>query len=90
MKLATALDLIAAGLSESMAYHALAGTRNVSVPLALWLLDNDGLAVGPVVGKSKAELRMLRSLYAPAAPASVLRRRAALPANDSDTKAEAA
>jgi len=79
MKVATASDLIAAGLSESMAYHAIAGTRNISISLALWLLDNHGLAAGPIVGKSKAEMRLLRSLYAPAAPASVLRRRADQP-----------
>lgn len=73
----TAADLIAAGLSESMAYHAIAGTRKISVPLALWLHERDGLKVGPLDGKSAAEIRLLRGMYSPAAPASVIARRAA-------------
>lgn len=74
----TAADLIAAGLSESMAYHAVAGTRNIGIPLALWLHERDGLKVGPLSGKTPAEIRLLRGMYSPAAPESVIARRANL------------
>lgn len=73
----TASELIAAGLSESMAYHVAAGTRNVGIPLALWLHERDGLKVGPLDGKSTAEIRLLKGMYTPAAPQSVIARRAA-------------
>lgn len=81
-----AQKLIASGLSKSMAYHVVNGVRTISVPLALWLFDIDGIRVGPLSGKTASEIRMLRSLYEPCAPASVLNRRAA---ND-DQKSEAA
>lgn len=84
----TARQLQAAGLSRSYAHHVLAGTRQVGVPLALWLLDEHGIAVGPVAGKSKAELRLLRTMYEPRAPESVLQRVSA--ANDPSPSAEAA
>lgn len=72
----TAAELIAAGLSESMAYHVAAGTRKISIPLALWLHERDRLKVGPLEGKSAAEIRLLKGMYAPAAPQSVIARRA--------------
>lgn len=76
----TARALMDAGLSRSFAHHVMAGSRKVGIPLALWLLDRHGLAVSPIAGKSKAELRFLRSIYEPKAPKSVERRLE--PAND--------
>lgn len=73
----TSADLRRAGLSRSFADHVIAGTRNVGVPLALWLLDNHKIIAGPLVGKSKAEVRLLRSMYEPRAPKSIERRVAA-------------
>ena len=83
----TARALMEAGLSRSFAHHVMAGSRKVGVPLALWLLDQHDLSVPPVAGKSKAELRFLRSMYEAKAPASVSRRVAA---NDGERRAEAA
>jgi hypothetical protein len=82
-----AKTLIDAGLSKSFAYHVVNGAREIGVPLALWLLDNDGIKVGPLAGKTAAEIRLLRNMYAPNAPESVLRRRAA---NDSQPQERAA
>lgn len=79
--------LIAAGLSPSMAYHAVNGVRNISVSLALWLLDQDGIKVGPLEGKTSRQIDTLRSIYTPSAPKSVLDRRAA---NDTQSQSEAA
>lgn len=73
----TASKLMAAGLSESMAYHVAAGSRQISIPLALWLHERDGLKVGPLDGKSAAEIRLLKGMYEAAAPASVVARRSA-------------
>lgn len=73
--------LIAAGLSKSFAYHVVNGVRTMAVPLALWLFEQDGLKAGPLAGKTAAEIKMLRRLYEPAAPRSVLERRARLAAS---------
>lgn len=73
----TANILMKAGLSKSMAYHVVNGVRTISAPLALWLFEADGIKVGPLLGKTAAEIRMLRRLYEPAAPQTVLERRAA-------------
>lgn len=81
----TARTLIEAGLSKSMAYHVVNGIRSVGIPLALWLFEHDGIKVGPLVGKSAAEIRTLRRMYEPAAPATVMARRIA-----NDTQSEAA
>lgn len=67
--------LISAGLSKSMAYHVVNGVRSVSVPLALWLFERDGIKVGPLADKTSREIETLRKLYVPAAPESVLQRR---------------
>lgn len=83
----TSADLRRAGLSRSFADHVIAGTRNIGVPLALWLLDNHGIVAGPLVGKSKPEVRLLRSMYEPRAPKSIERRVAA---NDSTAQGAAA
>lgn len=72
----TAAILMAAGLSKSMAYHATSGARKIGVPLALWLHDNDGVKVGPLEGKTQREIAVLRQIYEPSAPQSVLARRA--------------
>lgn len=72
---ATASTLIAAGLSKSMAYHAMTGVRSISVPLALWLYENDGLKVGPLEGRTSREIAVLRQIYEPKAPDSVVKRR---------------
>lgn len=71
----TAATLIAAGFSESMAYHAIAGTRQIGIPLALWLYENDGLKVGPLVNRSVREITILRQVHEPKAPQSILDRR---------------
>lgn len=86
----TASRLRAAGLSRSFADHVIAGTRQISVPLALWLWENDRIKAGPLEGKSTAEIRLLRSMYEPSAPASVLARRSSLPANDASAQGAAA
>lgn len=65
---ANASELIAAGLSESMAHHVLAGTRKCSVPVALWLHDEKRLRVPQLEGLSKRELDGLRSVFSPAPP----------------------
>lgn len=83
----TANILIRAGLSKSMAYHVVNGVRTISAPLALWLFEADGIKVGPLEGKTPAEIRMLRRLYEPAAPQTVLERRAA---NDAQPQERAA
>lgn len=83
----TAAELRDAGLSRSFADHVLAGTRQVGVPLALWLLDRRGLRVGPVAGRTPAEIRLLRSMYEAKAPASVLRRAASTDAARTDVAA---
>lgn len=75
----TASALREAGLSRSFADHVIAGTRQIGLPLALWLHENDGLKAGPLAGKTLAEIRLMRRLYDPSAPASVLRRRANAP-----------
>lgn len=82
----TSADLRKAGLSRSFADHVVAGTRNIGIPLALWLLDNHGLRAGPLAGKSKAEVRLLRSMYEPRAPESIARRAA----NDRPSPSKAA
>jgi len=79
--------LIKAGLSKSMAYHVVNGIRSVSLPLALWLYEQDRIKVGPLVGKSPAEIKTLRRLYEPSAPETVIARRAA---NDSQAQGAAA
>lgn len=86
----TASRLRSAGLSRSFADHVIAGTRQISVPLALWLFENDQIKVGPLEGKSAAEVRLLRSMYEPSAPASVIARRSARPANDTPAQGAAA
>jgi hypothetical protein len=70
----TAQDLTRAGLSRSFAHHILAGSRVCGVPLALWLLDEFGLEVPPLAGRSPEEIASLRSIYSPAAPRSVMSR----------------
>ena len=82
-----AQTLIKAGLSKSMAYHVVNGIRSVSLPLALWLYEHDGLKVGALADKSPAEIKTLRRLYEPAAPETVIARRAA---NDTPPQGEAA
>lgn len=77
MHQATAKELIDAGLSKSFAYFVVSGDKTPTVPLALWLLDECGLAVPPLSGKAKHEIDVLRSMYPPQAPKSILRRRAA-------------
>lgn len=72
---ARAQALIAAGLSKSMAYHVVNGIRSISVPLALWLLEVDGIKVGPLASMSAAEIKALRAVYRPVAPQSILDRR---------------
>lgn len=79
--------LIRAGLSKSMAYHVVNGIRSISIPLALWLHENDRIKVGPLTGKTASEIRMLRRLYEPVAPDSVIARRAA---NDRPSTSKAA
>ena len=74
---AHAQTLIKAGLSKSMAYHVANGVRSVSLPLALWLYERDKIKVGPLVGKSPVEIKTLRRMYEPAAPDTVIARRAA-------------
>ncbi len=71
----SAQTLIDAGLSKSFAYHVMNGVRAISVPLALWLHENDGLRVGPLEGAAPAKIKALRSIYEPKAPKSVLQRR---------------
>lgn len=73
----TAAALMNAGLSKSMAYHAVTGHRKIGVPLALWLLDNDGLKVGPLTGMSARQIETLKAVYQPSAPKSVIERRSA-------------
>lgn len=73
----TAKSLIAAGLSRSAAHHVMAGSRQLGLPLALWLLDECGLIAPALEGKTARELALLRQMYPPAAPQSVLDRRAA-------------
>lgn len=68
---------MAAGLSKSMAYHVISGERGIGLPLAIWLYDQDGLKVGPLQGKTAREIAVLRQVHQPAAPDSVLARRAA-------------
>jgi hypothetical protein len=82
-----AQTLIQAGLSKSMAYHVVNGIRSISIPLALWLFENDRIKVGPLSGKSASEIRTLRGMYEPAAPETVLARRAA---NDRPSQSKAA
>lgn len=74
---AQAKTLIKAGLSKSMAYHVINRVRSISVPLALWLYENDQIKVGPLEGKSPSEIKTIRGLYEPAAPETVVARRAA-------------
>lgn len=74
---AHAQTLINAGLSKSMAYHVVKGIRTIGVPLALWLYEADRIKVGPLEGKSAAEIKTLRRLYEPSAPETVIARRAA-------------
>ncbi|MBB4799689.1 hypothetical protein HNP32_003449 [Brevundimonas bullata] len=71
----TVQAMIGAGLSKSFAYHVASGARSISVPLALWLHEHDGLKVGPLIGKTPSQIRALRSVYEPKAPDSVVRRR---------------
>lgn len=82
-----AQTLIRAGLSKSMAYHVANGIRSISLPLALWLHEQDGIKVGPLADKSSAEIKTLRRLYEPAAPDTVIARRAA---NDAQPQGAAA
>lgn len=84
----TVQTLMASGLSKSFAYHVVNRKRAISPALALWLFENDGLKVGPLDGKTPSEIRMLRRLYEPLAPASVVARRIA--ANDADQSKAAA
>jgi hypothetical protein len=70
----TVRRLMDAGLSKSFAYLVLEGERTVGVPLALWLLDNHKLTVPPLVGKTKREIDVLRGMYEPRAPQSVIDR----------------
>lgn len=71
----TVQTLIGAGLAKSFAYHVVNGKRSISVTLALWLHENDGIKVGPLEGMPAAQIRVLRGLYEPQAPASVINRR---------------
>ena len=86
-KLATAKLLIEAGLSRSFANHVMAGTRKVGMPLAIWLHDERGIIVEPLVGKNKRHITMLRDIYGAEPPASIQRRVAA---NDSASSEKAA
>lgn len=70
----TARRLMKAGLSKSFAHHVLAGTRNVGVPLALWLLDEHRIAVPPIAGKTRRELAVLRDMYRAEPPKSIRER----------------
>lgn len=70
----TVRRLMDAGLSKSFAYLVVSGDRDVGVPLALWLLDECGITVPTLLGKTKRELDVLRGMYAPRAPKSVLER----------------
>lgn len=65
---ATVPELIEAGLGRSTAYAVMAGNRDVSVPVALWLLDEHGLVVPALEGKSKREIDALRGMFEPAPP----------------------
>ena len=69
--------LVQAGMSKSMAHHVLAGSRKPSIPFALWLLETCGIALDPIAGKSPSEIALLKKLYPPSAPETVLRRRQA-------------
>lgn len=71
---ATVKNLMGAGLSKSFAYLVVSREREVGVPLALWLLDVCGIVVPSLKGKTKREIDVLRSLYPPRAPQSVLDR----------------
>lgn len=66
--------LIDAGLSRSFAHHVVGETRSCSLPLAIWLKDNHGIEVPPLVGKTKREIDLLRQMYPPALPKSVAKR----------------
>ena len=72
-KAATAHSLIEAGLSRSYAYHVMAGTRTLPVPVALWLLDTKGLVAPALEGKTKREIDVLRGMFEPAPPKPVSR-----------------
>lgn len=71
----SAQTLIDAGLSRSFAYHVLNGARTISLPLALWLHENDGIRVGPLAGKPRSQINALRAIYEHKAPKSVIERR---------------
>lgn len=74
-----AKQLIEAGLSRSFAHHVVAETRKVGLPLAIWLNDEHGLKVGPLVGKTRREIDVLRATHGSEPPASVRRRVASRP-----------
>jgi hypothetical protein len=67
----TAEALRAAGLSKAYAYMLLNGDRQASPSLALWLKDNHGIVLKPLVGKSADEVAVMRKLYPPQPPKSL-------------------
>lgn len=77
MTKATVETLMAAGLSKSMAYHVTNGVRQISIPLALWLYEQDGLKVGPLTDLTSREIRLLSQMHQANAPQSVVDRRLA-------------
>ena len=64
----SARELIDAGLSKSFAHFVVKGDRKISIPTALWLLDERGLTVGPLVGMAPEAIAQLRDSYPAAAP----------------------
>ena len=71
----TARTLIDAGLSRAFAHFVVKGERNVSIPLAMWLLEERGLRVAPLAGMSPDQIETLKERYT-ATPPPGLRKKA--------------